>query len=30
MTAVPDIRRQTEKLAEYLASLVKAAPAKPA
>jgi uncharacterized NAD(P)/FAD-binding protein YdhS len=31
MTAVPDIRRQTEKLAEYLAGLVKAAPpAKPA
>jgi uncharacterized NAD(P)/FAD-binding protein YdhS len=27
MTAVPDIRRQTEKLAEYLAGLVKAAPA---
>jgi uncharacterized NAD(P)/FAD-binding protein YdhS len=26
MTAVPDIRRQTEKLAEYLAGLVKAAP----
>jgi uncharacterized NAD(P)/FAD-binding protein YdhS len=26
MTAVPDIRRQTEKLAEYLAALVKAAP----
>ncbi len=26
MTAVPDIRRQTEKLAEYLASLIKAAP----
>jgi uncharacterized NAD(P)/FAD-binding protein YdhS len=29
MTAVPDIRRQTEKLAEYLAALVKAAPARP-
>lgn len=29
MTAVPDIRRQTEKLAEYLAGLVKAAPVKP-
>jgi uncharacterized NAD(P)/FAD-binding protein YdhS len=29
MTAVPDIRRQTEKLAEYLSGLVKAAPAKP-
>jgi uncharacterized NAD(P)/FAD-binding protein YdhS len=29
MTAVPDIRRQTEKLAEYLAGLVKAAPPKP-
>jgi uncharacterized NAD(P)/FAD-binding protein YdhS len=28
MTAVPDIRRQTEKLAEYLAGLVKAAPPK--
>lgn len=28
MTAVPDIRRQTEKLAEYLAALVKAAPAR--
>ncbi len=27
MTAVPDIRRQTEKLAEYLAGLAKAAPA---
>jgi uncharacterized NAD(P)/FAD-binding protein YdhS len=26
MTAVPDIRRQTEKLAEYLARLAKAAP----
>jgi uncharacterized NAD(P)/FAD-binding protein YdhS len=26
MTAVPDIRRQTEKLAEYLAGLVKTAP----
>jgi uncharacterized NAD(P)/FAD-binding protein YdhS len=26
MTAVPDIRRQTEKLAEYLAALAKAAP----
>ncbi|MGD0105338.1 MAG: FAD/NAD(P)-binding protein [Rhodopila sp.] len=26
MTAVPDIRRQTEKLAEYLAGLAKAAP----
>ena len=26
MTAVPDIRRQTEKLAEYLAGLVKATP----
>jgi uncharacterized NAD(P)/FAD-binding protein YdhS len=26
MTAVPDIRRQTEKLAEYLAGLVKSAP----
>ena len=26
MTAVPDIRRQTEKLAEYMAGLVKAAP----
>ena len=26
ITAVPDIRRQTEKLAEYLAGLVKAAP----
>lgn len=26
MTAVPDIRRQTEKLAEYLAGLIKAAP----
>ena len=26
MTAVPDIRRQTEKLAEYLAGLVKAPP----
>lgn len=26
MTAVPDIRRQTEKLAEYLAGLVKALP----
>jgi uncharacterized NAD(P)/FAD-binding protein YdhS len=30
MTAVPDIRRQTEKLAEYLAALVKAAPPPPA
>jgi uncharacterized NAD(P)/FAD-binding protein YdhS len=30
MTAVPDIRRQTEKLAEYMAGLVKAAPPKPA
>ncbi len=30
MTAVPDIRRQTEKLAEHLAGLLKAAPAKPA
>jgi uncharacterized NAD(P)/FAD-binding protein YdhS len=29
MTAVPDIRRQTESLAEYLAGLVKAAPARP-
>jgi uncharacterized NAD(P)/FAD-binding protein YdhS len=29
MTAVPDIRRQTEKLAEYLAALAKAAPARP-
>jgi uncharacterized NAD(P)/FAD-binding protein YdhS len=29
MTAVPDIRRQTEKLAEYLAGLVKAAPPRP-
>jgi len=28
MTAVPDIRRQTEKLAEYLATLAKAAPAR--
>jgi uncharacterized NAD(P)/FAD-binding protein YdhS len=28
MTAVPDIRRQTEKLAEYLAALAKAAPAR--
>jgi uncharacterized NAD(P)/FAD-binding protein YdhS len=28
MTAVPDIRRQTEKLAEYLAGLVKAVPTK--
>jgi uncharacterized NAD(P)/FAD-binding protein YdhS len=26
MTAVPDIRRQTEKLAEYLAGLIKSAP----
>ena len=26
MTAVPDIRRQTEKLADYLAGLVKPAP----
>ncbi|MFL5279421.1 MAG: FAD/NAD(P)-binding protein [Rhodopila sp.] len=30
MTAVPDIRRQTEKLAEYLAGLIKAAPPRPA
>ena len=30
ITAVPDIRRQTEKLAEYLSTLVKSAPAKPA
>jgi uncharacterized NAD(P)/FAD-binding protein YdhS len=29
MTAVPDIRRQTEKLAEYMAGLVKTAPARP-
>ncbi len=29
MTAVPDIRRQTETLAEYLAGLVKAAPPRP-
>jgi uncharacterized NAD(P)/FAD-binding protein YdhS len=29
MMAVPDIRRQAEKLAEYMAGLVKAAPAKP-
>jgi uncharacterized NAD(P)/FAD-binding protein YdhS len=29
MTAVPDIRRQTEKLAEYLAGLVKTAPPTP-
>jgi len=29
ITAVPDIRRQTEKLAEYLAGLVKAAPPRP-
>jgi uncharacterized NAD(P)/FAD-binding protein YdhS len=29
MTAVPDIRRQTEKLAEYLAGLAKAASARP-
>jgi uncharacterized NAD(P)/FAD-binding protein YdhS len=29
MTAVPDIRRQTEKLAEYLAGLTKAAPPQP-
>jgi uncharacterized NAD(P)/FAD-binding protein YdhS len=29
MTAVPDIRRQTEKLAEYLAGLIKAAPPRP-
>lgn len=29
MTAVPDIRRQTEKLAEYLATLAKAAPSRP-
>jgi uncharacterized NAD(P)/FAD-binding protein YdhS len=28
MTAVPDIRRQTEKLAEYLAGLVQSAPPK--
>ena len=28
MVAVPDIRRQTEKLAEYMAGLVKAGPAK--
>jgi uncharacterized NAD(P)/FAD-binding protein YdhS len=28
MTAVPDIRRQTEKLAEYLGGLAKAAPPK--
>lgn len=30
MTAVPDIRRQTEKLAEHLATLVKARPVAPA
>jgi uncharacterized NAD(P)/FAD-binding protein YdhS len=30
MTAVPDIRRQTEKLAEHLATLVKAKPVSPA
>jgi uncharacterized NAD(P)/FAD-binding protein YdhS len=29
MTAVPDIRRQTEKLAEYLAGLIKTAPPPP-
>jgi len=29
MTAVPDIRRQTEKLAEYLAGLAKAMPPRP-
>jgi len=29
MTAVPDIRRQTEKLAEYLAGLAKAEPPRP-
>jgi uncharacterized NAD(P)/FAD-binding protein YdhS len=29
MTAVPDIRRQTEKLAEYMAGLAKAVPARP-
>jgi uncharacterized NAD(P)/FAD-binding protein YdhS len=29
MTAVPDIRRQTEKLAEYLAGLAKAVPPRP-
>jgi uncharacterized NAD(P)/FAD-binding protein YdhS len=29
MTAVPDIRRQTEKVAEYLAGLIKAAPPRP-
>jgi len=29
MTAVPDIRRQTESLAEYLADLVKAPPPRP-
>jgi uncharacterized NAD(P)/FAD-binding protein YdhS len=26
MTAVPDIRRQAERLADYMAGLVKAAP----
>jgi uncharacterized NAD(P)/FAD-binding protein YdhS len=29
ITAVPDIRRQTEKLAEYLAGLIKTAPPRP-
>jgi uncharacterized NAD(P)/FAD-binding protein YdhS len=29
ITAVPDIRRQTEKLAEYLAGLIKASPPRP-
>jgi uncharacterized NAD(P)/FAD-binding protein YdhS len=30
ITAVPDIRRQTEKMAEYLSALLKPAPAKSA